>query len=92
MATSITKGEMVALLDGLPDTTEVVFEDRSAEAHWTFRGVTGKVEDLVLVETTFDGEGVKSIEWERPESIAEYERKTGWKIISDVVVPVVVLT
>ena len=92
MIKSITKDEMTALWDGLPGDTQIVWEDKRDDAHWTFCEATGDVENLVLVETTFDDIGIKVVEWERPSNVEQYyEYKTGWKIISDAPVPVIVL-
>ena len=91
MIKSITKDQMIALWDGLPGDTPILWEDKSAEAHWTFREVTGEVENLVVVQHIFHDIGKKVCEWERPANVEQYEKRTGWQILSESPIPVIVL-
>jgi len=86
----MTKDELIAAMDGLPGDTEVVWNDRSDDAWWTFTKVFIEVEDLARVAYTEEALGFGRSFWERPSTMERWERKTGWRIES--IHPVIVLS
>lgn len=88
----MTKDELTAVWDGLPGNTELVWHDQTDSARWTFVDIDVEVENLVSVKTTLRGSGKEVVYWERPKDVERFERRTGWEIIGDGPVPVIVLS
>lgn len=84
----MTKDEIVALMDGLPGNTEVVWHDQADGALSTFRDIDACIEGLVHLEVIAPAIGQGATFWERPE---DAERFRNVKVISDGAVPVIVL-
>ena len=86
----MTKGELIERMQGLPDDTEVVWEDQSAEAHWTFLDMEVDVELLVRVEVVEGEPDAGHQWWERRLALFGYEDKDRVRVVR--MRPVVVLS
>jgi hypothetical protein len=69
----MTKGEMIAAMDGLPDDTVVVWHDQTDSARWTFLDVDVAVEKLVRAKTRLRGSDEEVTYWERLTDVRDYE-------------------
>lgn len=85
----MTKGELFERMKGLPDDTEIVWEDTSDGAHWTFLDMAVEVELLARVEVVEGHPDAGFQFWERRSALVEYERPERVRIVR--MKPVVVL-
>lgn len=85
----MTKGELIERMQGLPDDTEIVWEDNSAEAHWTFRDMDVEVELLWRVEAMEGRRDAGRQWWERQSALRGYEDQGRVRVVR--MKPVVVL-
>jgi hypothetical protein len=85
----LTKGELIERMKGLPDDTEIVWEDSSDGAHWTFLDMDVEVELLVRVEVAERHADAGFQFWERRSALAKYERPQRVRVVC--MKPVVVL-
>jgi hypothetical protein len=86
----VTKGELTRRMRGLPDDTEIVWEDSSAEAHWTFLDTDVEVELLARVEVAEGHADAGYQFWDRLSSVRQYEGKDRVRVVR--MKPVVVLS
>jgi hypothetical protein len=86
----MTKGELIKRMRGLPDDTEIVWEDRSDGAHWTFLDPKVDVELLARVEVVEGDIDSGHQWWERLSTLRVYENMDRVRMIR--MKPVVVLS
>lgn len=86
----MTKDELIARIEGLPGDTEIVWEDLSDGAHWTFIDVRADVELLARVEVVEEGFADTGDQfWDRLSSVRQYESEYRTRVVR--MKPVIVL-
>lgn len=85
----MTKGELLERIQGLPDDTEIIWEDLSDAAHWTFLDTSVEVELLARVEVVEGDIDAGHQWWERLSTLRGYVNQDRVRLIR--MRPVVVL-
>jgi len=85
----MTKGELIKRMAGLPDDTEIVWEDFSDGAGWTFLEIGAEVELLARVEFLKGSSAEGKRYWERLSVLRHYDPKALVRMVR--MQPVVVL-